>query len=643
VLFGDPTGDEVLPYCNLPLGSRDMCGIFGIVGELPSELAAKCVDRMAHRGPDGRGLWHGRGVTLGHRRLAILDLSDSGVQPMSAAEGRYWITFNGEIYNFVELRDELERCGHVFKTRTDTEVVIASFVEWGEACLNRFNGMWAFAIWDSHTGSLFLSRDRFGKKPLFYASTKHGFSFASEMKALFPLLTDVTPNVELVRDRARLMSYESTAECVIQGISRFPAGHLGWFRGGRLTMRRWWCTLDHLPEVPTRYEEQVEHLRELFLDACRVRMRSDVPLGTALSGGLDSSATICSMAQIARTGHTERQGNDWQHAFVATFPGTPLDESEFASLVANHIGIRAALIPIDPGKAIADLDRYFWLFEDLYITSPIPFVVTYAAVKAAGISVTLDGHGADELFGGYSFDYLFALKDAGFNVREALRIINTYRDAWPIGSSQFKDIPAPFLFWLRWHASRARSTLLDRGQAVVPKDASHPRWAELDHLTRRLYASTHETVLPTLLRNYDRYSMANGVEIRMPFLDYRVACFAFALPWTSKLRNGFSKAIVRDAVAPYMPQEIAYRKTKIGFNSPVVDWMKGPLRPFLEHVTATQDFRNCVLIDPIATAAAVRRVIYSPDATFQEGERAWTMLSPYLWEQAVIRGHGAAT
>lgn len=619
-----------------------MCGIFGVVGFVERELSEHCLDTLSHRGPDGWGLWSAEGITLGHRRLSILDLSENGKQPMSDERGRYHITFNGEIYNFLEIRQELAARGFRFRSESDTEVILAAFAQWGEECQNRFNGMWALAIWDSEEKALFLSRDRFGKKPLFYAHSKPGFTFASEMKALFPLLPGVEPNIELVRDTTRLFQYEATSECVIRGISRFPAGHCGWVRNGQLRIRRWWCTLDHLPEVPTRYEEQVERLRELFVDSCRLRMRSDVPIGTALSGGLDSSATISTMAHIARTEATERQGTDWQHAFVATFPGTPLDESGFARAVTDHLGIKATFIDVDPAKALADLDRYFWLFEDLYITSPIPFMLTYKEVKSAGISVTLDGHAADELFGGYSFDYLFALEDAGLNVRKALEIVRTFRDAWPVDSPQFAAIPHPLLYWARWHASRRIRGLTRKYAHPVSTDRSHPAWKKMDRLTRRLYISTHQTVLPTLLRNYDRYSMANGVEIRMPFLDHRIACFAFALPWSSKIRDGYSKAIVRDAVARYMPREIAYRKSKVGFNSPIVDWMKGPLREFLLDTISRQDFRQSALIDATAAANAVRHVIESPKARFLDGERAWTLLSPYFWERAVIKGKGIA-
>jgi asparagine synthase (glutamine-hydrolysing) len=529
----------------------------------------------------------------------------------------------------------LQAKGHVFRSETDTEVILAAFVEWGERCLDRFNGMWAFAIWDTAEKRLFLSRDRFGKKPLFYTTLPSGFAFGSEMKALFPLMTEVRPNIPLIQDTKRILFYEATDECVIQGIKRFPAGHFGWWKAGALTIQRWWCTLDHLPIVPDRYEEQVEQLRSLFLDACRLRMRSDVPIGTALSGGLDSSSTISAMSHIARHEKGSRMSNDWQHAFVACFPNTPLDESKYARMVTDHLWIQATFVDIDPVKSIDRLYEYLYLFEDKYITSPIPFMMTYGIMRPHSVNVTIDGHGADELFAGYAFDYMHAFVDAKLSFHKAGMILDTIYDSYHKDSSQF-HLPPKWLYWLKWRAKHIAKKILKPNQLSYP-DMSHPRWKRLDNLNRTLYASTHVSVLPTLLRNYDRYSMANGVEIRMPFMDHRVVSFAFAISWTSKIQNGFSKSIVRDAMAPYLPHAIAYRKSKIGFNSPIVDWMQGPLKSFFLDAINSSSFKNCELIDPVRVAEKILRAIQDPHASFNMGEAAWNAILPYFWEQAVIK------
>ena len=223
---------------------------------------------------------------------------------MSDLSSRYTLIFNGEIYNFIEIRAELIKKGHVFKSCSDAEVVLYAYVEWGVKCVNKFNGMWALAIWDSLKAELFLSRDRFGKKPLFYAVVDEKFIFASEMKAIYPFLQSVKPSQDFNWMKNNIFLYESTDKCLVDGIKRFPFGHNGIYKDGKLKVNRYWNTLDHLVEVPNDYEEQIEQFRSLFLDACKIRMRSDVAIGTALSGGLDSSATISAMEKQSCTSMT---------------------------------------------------------------------------------------------------------------------------------------------------------------------------------------------------------------------------------------------------------------------------------------------------------------------------------------------------
>ena len=301
------------------------------------------------------------------------------------------------------------------------------------------------------------------------------------------------------------------------------------------------------------------------------------------------------------------------------------------------------ILPIDPFPAISSLPKYFYLFEELYITSPIPFMLIYQSVKQHGVSVTLDGHGADELFGGYFTDFVVALRDAGLNQRMARNVLHAYFDSQFQDDAQFPGSHKALPFWLRWKLKDTVKRVLRYRSGPVSGDAAHPAFGRLDNLGKTLYTSTHETILPTLLRNYDRYSMANSVEIRMPFMDHRLVSLAFSLPWTSKLRNGFSKAIVRDAMAPYMPEEIAYRKTKIGFNSPVVDWMRGPLRSFIRDTVASRALRESNLVDVPAVEKAVRQVLDSDHPTFNEGQAAWMALSPFFWESAFLKGEGART
>jgi asparagine synthase (glutamine-hydrolysing) len=569
--------------------------------------------------------------------LSILDLSASGKQPMFDNSARYIIVFNGEIYNFIEIKIELEKKGVTFITNTDTEVILAAFRHWGEECQNKFNGMWAFAIWDAVEKKLFLSRDRFGEKPLFYTELANGgFVFASEMKAILPYINNVEANRLIVMDPTKIFHYESTDECVIKGIKRFPAGHCGWLQCKKLYIKRWWCTLDHLVDAQLSYDDQVDQFHDLFTDACRLRMRSDVPIGTALSGGLDSSSTISMMAHIARNSKTQRMGSSWQNAFFASFPGTPLDESKYANLVTDHLGIEITKIEIDPLKEMENLDRYLYLFEDLYITSPIPFMQTYRAVKESGVSVTLDGHGADEIFAGYPFDYLAALSETS-KISEIQNIINTYYDGFPQESNQFKQLPSKAKFYLAYQGRMLAKKTLGKSLKIKSRDSNHPEWKGLGKMNQQLYVSTHESILPTLLRNYDRYSMANGVEIRMPFLDYRLVTFAFSLPWQSKVRNGYSKAIVRSGISKYLPSEITWRKNKVGFNTPIVDWMKGPLKSYFMDLISDKEFKESNIIDTHKVAEAIKYIINTNNPSFNDGEKAWTLLMPYLWEKAFLK------
>lgn len=595
-----------------------MCGILGIVGNIDYEKFEFCLTKLAHRGPDGFGIWQDEGISLGHRRLSIIDLTDSGKQPM-LFENKYAITFNGEIYNYLELKSELELFGYKFTSKSDTEVVLAAFDKWGEECFLKFNGMWALAIWDRQNKHLFLSRDRLGKKPLFYAKTTHGFAFASEMKALYPLLNSIEKNIPLIHDAiSDVFCYETTEHCLIKGISRFPAASNGVLANNNLTIKKYWTVFDDETPSFAKYEEQVEYLRFLFLDACKIRMRSDVQIGTALSGGLDSTATICAMANVAKSENVlEHQfKHDWQHAYVATFPGSEIDESIYAKRVVDYLGIGATYLAIDPLKDIEKIFEYTYMFEELYLTSPIPFIQLYNQVKKNGTTVTLDGHGSDELFAGYPFQFTRAISDVLPNVLKVNNIVSTYRDTLLKNNNLFYDL----------------GTHTYNGLLQIAKGKNNKK---LDYLNNLLYESTFQSILPTLLRNYDRYSMINGVEIRMPFLDYRIVNFAFSIPWSSKLRNGFSKAIVRDAIMPFAPKDIVERKSKIGFNSPFSEWIKGPLKNWINDETNSIDFNNSDLIQKEKVKQQILAVQNNPNASFKEGEEAWKSIMPYIWEKSL--------
>ena len=559
-----------------------MCGITGILNFRDSvnpEDLDHFTDALVHRGPDGRGTFIEGPIGLGHRRLSILDLSDAGKCPMSYGEAdgkRFWITYNGEIYNFLELRSELRTLGYKFKTETDTEVILASYEQWGKDCLLRFNGMWAFAIWDSLEKKLFIARDRFGIKPLCYAATPDRFIFASEMKAFlalkeFPVILngDIIP--QIIQNTA---ACEGTIDQTpMRGVRRLPAGH--WIAvnsNGSYFVQKWWETADHIPQVPERYEDQVDQFRELFMEAVRIRMRSDVPVGTCLSGGLDSSAVASSMAWLHRSSANdalERCPKDWQQTFIATFPGSKIDEQEYADEVVRHINAKPHYWVFDEKDALNHIVDFVWSMEDIYGGIGVPAWCLYRELRRNKVVVSLDGHGGDELLGGYTW----------------------YLD-WP-----------------------------------------------MNQVNQNLYKDFHYGVLPAILRNFDRCSMAHGIEVRMPFMDWRLVTFVFGLLPEAKIGGGFTKRILRDSMDGIMPEKVLRRVSKIGFNSPMIEWFNGGMRPLIEEVVN----HKLWVESPFWDGSGLRTQILSKNNaqswTYNDWGltlQIWTLMNIVLWQMLFV-------
>lgn len=608
-----------------------MCGILGTIPATEKSEFKVALDKLHHRGPDSFGIITiDRHISLGHRRLAIIDLSKSANQPMFDESGRYCIVYNGEVYNYLEIKNLLISLGYRFRTNSDTEVLLYSFIEWGENCVFKFNGMWAFAIWDNKEKQLFLSRDRFGKKPLFYSFVNNKFIFASEMKAIFPFLKEIKPSKEFKWITQNIFSYENTELCLIEGIKRLPAGHNAFFKDGELKIKRYWNTLDWLIEPPQNYNDQVEMFRELFFDACKVRLRSDVPVATALSGGLDSSCVLSAIVNVS-TNHNK------PFAFTASFPGTPLDETKYASALAKHLGINHICVEINPLKNWDKIYYFFYMFEELYITPPIPMISLYEEMKKNNIKVTIDGHGADELFSGYGH-LLEALWDVKKNMNKILDILDTYFYTTLSDSNQFKK-HNKLQIMTKYFLKKIIKQIL--GRDILSRDQSHINFKKLDNLSKHLYVIFHETILPTLLRNYDRYSMINSVEIRMPFMDNRIVSFMFSLSYESKVGGGYTKKLLRDALAPFMPSEIVWRKTKVGFNSPIVNWMQKDLKDWFLDIVHERSFLESEFVDnPKLLQKQIMEVVNHKINDFHFAEQCWTKLTPYMWEQAIIRKKG---
>lgn len=455
--------------------------------------------------------------------------------------------------------------------------------------------------------------------------------FGSEMKALVPFLSEVKLSKDFLWMKENLFAYEPTEKCLIEGIQRFPAAHCGIFKNGKLTLTKYWDTREHLHDVPKRYARQVEEFRELFIDACKIRLRSDVPVGTALSGGVDSSAIAAGIAQAAKS-HTNTASGDRQHAFIASMPNTPLDETPYAKQVAQHVNIRAHVVEIEAQQGIRMLEDALYHAEELYITSPVPMVQTYSAERKAGVYVSIDGHGADELFSGYDTFLLNAFWDCGLNPFAIKNILETYRGIVPPFPQFKKDRVGVGHYFQRVSGSFDLKDYLPHLGTELKKTFRQNTQAFND----ALYKLFHAENLPTLLRNYDRYAMMSGVEIRMPFLDHRIVAYCFSIPWTSKIKNGYTKTLLRDAMAPFLPKDVIYRKYKMGFQTPIVDWMKGAWKPYFLESINSREFEQCAWIDAPAVKKQVENVLLN-DVTYRDGELAYAALQPYLWEKAVLK------
>lgn len=631
-----------------------MCGIAGIWNLDGRPIDGRAVARfsaaLAHRGPDGRGL-HLDGeanLGLGHCRLAILDPAPRAAQPMASNDGGLVIVFNGEIYNFIELRRELETLGHTFCTDTDTEVILAAYAQWGEACFARFNGMWALALWDSRERTLLLCRDRFGVKPLHYLAEPGRFSFASELRAYQALegyAAEPDPgNVALCISRPSM--FEGTTHCLLKGVARLPGGYsLRVLADGTMRLRRWWNTLDHLEQPPTSYGEQVERFRELFLDACRLRLRSDVPLATSLSGGLDSSSVLAAVHALGSDASLERLPGDWQKAFVASYGGTSHDESAYARIMAGHLGVEALVFPVTPELLCdhaAEVIRDYGELCDI----PVGPWLAYRRQRAEGVVVSLDGHGGDELLGGYHRYHHPLMTDAllgtgGMPGYETLKdsLLAMFEPGHPV------HVPAPEQL-LAKRTAAGGSALREVYPDGAARTAGHPwlrvtptppvlpqleedvaRLAGHDSLFVHLYVDYHCMELPTNLRDYDRLSMAHGVEVRSPFCDWKLACYAFSLPSETKIGGGWTKRILRDAVRGLVPDAIRLRRTKVGFANPRAEWRQA-LRPLVMETVRGRAFRASPLWQGEEIATAVERGY--AEGRHADVDRAWMFVQASL-------------
>jgi asparagine synthase (glutamine-hydrolysing) len=602
-----------------------VCGLCGIVElECPPERARvdAMLDGLAHRGPDGRGAFEGDGVCLGHLRLAIIDLSDAGLEPFASDDGRLQLVFNGEIYNYLELREELRARGHVFRTQTDTEVLLAGYREWGERCVDHFNGMWAFAIWDSGRRTLFCSRDRLGIKPLYYRLEGSRFAFASEPW----VLRGEAPRANLgaVRDYLEHGYLDQGDETFFDGVLRLPPAHSLTFGADGLRLARYWQVEAREPP-----RDPVAAVRETFLDAVRLQLRADVPVGTALSGGIDSSSIAVAVAE---------HGHERQQTVTAYFEDAGFDERPYARAVVERTGADAHWVSFTAGDLVENLPAIVRAQgEPFGSTSICAGWYVMREANRAGLTVMLDGQGGDELFGGYRAYFGYRLSDllrAGRLVEatselRAFAAVNGPR--WAAVALVNPHVPERVRLAVRSRA-RGASTLvapdLVAQSHYLPNGTVFP-----DRLRRQLHLVLTRRGLPELLRYEDRNSMAHSLEARVPLLDHRLVELAFSLPGDELIRRGETKSVLRRALADLLPPQVRERRDKLGFVTPEGRFLRGPLGELAQDAFASRSFAERGFVD---AAAARRRLERHRRGELDAGFELWRALNLELWAQEFL-------
>jgi asparagine synthase (glutamine-hydrolysing) len=619
-----------------------MCGIVGIVSTGGAPIQAAVVqrmnDRQAHRGPDGEGytfawteeggrsaeafmrhtnMWDGRAdvrVALGHRRLAILDLSDRGIQPMCA--GNCWIVFNGEIYNHRELRDELAAHGETFTTRTDTEVLLKAYLRWGEDCLARLQGMFAFAIWDSNRGRLFAARDRLGIKPFYYATPNGHFIFASEIKALLAF-----PGFAAEADDEAVLDYLIHGNCdygertLFRGVRALPAAHTLTIdlASGQTTVRRYWELMPPGSRNGTSDATRLDRLHELLLDTTRSHLISDVRAGSCLCGGLVGKIWRDQPDAATAVG-------DSFYTFTSCWEYPELDERHYALAAATAMGATPHLV-------FPTADGFWNTFERMAWHQDMPFssISYYAqwsvmeAARDAGVKVLLDGQGGDEVFGGYAkfrYAYLMSLLRSGQLPSLAREVSAMIRqgDMYVLDLRRgYRYLPAKLRRLLGvdtllrtalradWSRLSAESTPATRWWRYASTNGNHgDGWSMMQRIqVDDLMVDT----LPQLLRMEDRSSMAHSLEARVPLLDHPLVEYGVGLPDDLKVRNGWSKYAIRQVMQGAMPDEVRLRTSKLGFAAPDRRWLDRELRPRVNEMLSGE-LRSARWVDPVALRRA---------------------------------------
>jgi asparagine synthase (glutamine-hydrolysing) len=558
-----------------------MCGIAGIVSlknkVVEKHLLQSMTDSIIHRGPDGEGFWFNNDETIGfgHRRLAILDLSENGKQPMKYHH--LTITFNGELYNYIELREVLVKKGHVFESQTDTEVILAAYLEYGEDCLKHFDGMFAFAIWDENKKEIFAARDRFGEKPFYYYFDGKQLVFASEMKAIF---SAGIPKIVADKMIYLYLSYDvvedpnDKSSTFFKNVNQLPASH--WLKidaQGELELKKYWA-IDLSKKTDIKIEEAQERFKDLLDDSVKKRMRSDVAVGTSLSGGLDSSTIVGSiLTQFKDVG---------LNTFTARFDDINYDEGDFVDLMNDKFSFNSNFCWPKEDLLITELEKIFYHQEEPFGSTSI--VAQWEVMKLAkkkNVTVLLDGQGADETIAGYYKYFTPFLSelyrtDRGMFESE-LEAINSNLALKDVIPNRFK-MESNFPKMMKYLGDFTRKYRISKIAPDISKEfldefKNEPSpYNRLSSLNEFLHFDCFNYGLGKLLRFSDRNAMAHSREVRLPYLSHELVEFVFSLPSQYKMHMGWSKYILRKSMEEVLPKEIVWRKDKKGFQAPQ-SWM----------------------------------------------------------------------
>jgi asparagine synthase (glutamine-hydrolysing) len=594
---------------------------------------------IRHRGPDGEGSYIDRGAALGHLRLSILDLSTDGAQPMFNEDRSLVLIFNGEIYNYLELREELIVMGYQFHSRTDSEVILHGYAAWGDDCVHRFNGMWAFAIWDSGRRRLLLSRDRLGVKPLYYkAEPEGGLIFSSEIKAIAAVRETKEANLGKVHDYLAYGYRTNDGETFFQEVNELRGGHHLILEEGSIRTYRYW----QLPEPsPNESKESETELCQKFTDllenAVKLRFRSDVPVALLQSGGLDSSA----IARIVADGLTRGDFNTKSvTAYTAHFPGYALDETNVVrDFLKTCPGINLKVLEVGGVDLAANLAKFaYQMDEPVYSTTSFAHWSLMKEVRNQGIKVVINGQGSDEAFAGYGrYAIGYRLLDSLLtSPSEFLQQLGGARQTMGFSRTMLISQLLKACFG-RKAVSNFRARFTDRSLRVLSSQFHIEHRDHLDDLGATFRKRNLDCHLRGQLEHYgfnqilhyeDHSSMANSIEIRSPFIDYRLMEFAFRIPDSLKLNNGITKRVLRESFKRRLPEIIVGNNCKIGFNTPFDEWMRSKeMQMLLKELFKSPEFTG----RSIWKAKAVRE-------NFEKGEWTkfplWRFINLELWARA---------